>query len=211
MMGGIIVSIEPFENEGMEGIVPKFSTVRDKETLGNGGMSDNVHDVGAREEESYGEDKYLVNCTSRIVRSMDMWVQWLMTMVRGANLTLTYGLPRGNEREGRQPGCGPCVRSRTSFRAGGDGDIVVKASHREFVLTVVLAVYEVVAEGLFNLICSFAEEIFGILGSAFSEFSGSFVLAVKEVALFFGEVATVGKGNVLLETRGTQLNRGSRG
>jgi hypothetical protein len=93
----------------------------------------------------------------------------------------------------------------------GAGHIVVKALHGEFVLSAVLVVYKVVAEGLFYLIHSFTEEVFSVLGLALGEVLGSFVLAVKEVAFLFGEVATVGEGNVFPELRGTQLNSGGRG
>jgi hypothetical protein len=99
----MIVIKEAVRDEAVEGIVPVFSTVRNKETLGNGGANQNIVNVCIGKEEAYLGGKYPVNCTSGIVRSMDMWVQWLMTMVRGANSTLTYGRPRGDEREGRQP------------------------------------------------------------------------------------------------------------
>jgi hypothetical protein len=91
----------------------------------------------------------------------------------------------------------------------GAGRIVVKVSCREFVLLAVLAAYKVVAEGLFNLVSGFAEQILGILGVAFGEVSGSFILAVKKVTFLFGKVTTMGEGNVFPEARGTQLNRGS--
>jgi len=78
------------------------TAVCNKETLGNGGANQNIVDVCVREEEAYGEGKYPVNCTSGI-SNMDMWVQWLMTVVRGASSTLTYGHPRGDEQEGRLP------------------------------------------------------------------------------------------------------------
>jgi hypothetical protein len=92
---------------------------------------------------------------------------------------------------------------------GEGGCIVVNASRGEFVLAVVTAAYEAVAEGLFDMVRGFAEQVLSVLGAAFSEVSGSFVLAVEEVLFFLGEVATVGKGNVFPETRGTQLYAGS--
>jgi hypothetical protein len=92
---------------------------------------------------------------------------------------------------------------------GEEGRIVVKASRGEFVLAAVAAVYKAVVEGLFDVVRGFAEQVLGILGAAFSEVSGSFVLAVEEVLFFFCEVATVGEGNVFPETRGTQLYAGS--
>jgi hypothetical protein len=95
------------------------------------------------------------------------------------------------------------------FGVGGDGCIVVKASRGEFVLSVVLAAYEAVVEGLLNVVHGFAEQVLGVLGAAFGEVSGSFVLAVKEVLFFLCEVAMVGEGNVFPETRGTQLYTGS--
>jgi len=99
MVGGVvIVTEETVQNEAVEGGVVS-TTVRNEETLGNGGVNQNVVNVRMREEEAYGEGKYPVNCTSGIVRSMDMWVQWLMTVVRGANSTLTYGRPRGDRGE----------------------------------------------------------------------------------------------------------------
>jgi hypothetical protein len=91
---------------------------------------------------------------------------------------------------------------------GGDGRIVVKASCGGFVLAVVSAVYKAVVEGLFNVVCSFVEQVLGVW-AAFGEVSGSFILAVEEVLFFLGEVATVGERNVFLETRGTQLYIGS--
>jgi hypothetical protein len=76
------------------------TAVRNKETLGNGGANQNIINVHVGEEEAYREGKYPVNCTGGI-RMMDMWVQWLMTVVRGANSTLTYGHPRGDGGEGK--------------------------------------------------------------------------------------------------------------
>jgi hypothetical protein len=93
--------------------------------------------------------------------------------------------------------------------AEGVGAIVVKASRGGFVLAAVLTADEAVAEGLFDVVRGFAEQVLGVSGAAFSEVSGSFVLAVEEVLFFLGEVATVGEGNVFPETRGTQLYAGS--
>jgi hypothetical protein len=102
MVGGVvIVTKETVRNEAVEGGVGS-TTVRNEETLGNGGANQDVINVRVGEEEAYGEGKYPVNCTSGIVRSMDMWVQWLMTVVRGASLTLTYDGPRGDG-EGDRP------------------------------------------------------------------------------------------------------------
>jgi hypothetical protein len=95
MVGGVvIVTKEAVRDEAVEGGVGS-TTVRNKETLGNGGTNQNVINVRVGEEKAYGEGKYPVNCTSGIW-IMDMWVQWLMTVVGGANSTLTYGRPRGN-------------------------------------------------------------------------------------------------------------------
>jgi hypothetical protein len=103
MVGGVvIVTKEAVRDEAVKGGVVS-TTVRNEETLGNGGTNQNIVNVRVGEEEAYGEGKYPVNCTSGIVRSMDMWVQWLMTVVRGASLTLTYRCPRGDGGEGRQP------------------------------------------------------------------------------------------------------------
>jgi hypothetical protein len=88
---------------------------------------------------------------------------------------------------------------------GERGGIVVKALRGEFVLAAVTAAYEAVAEGFLDVICGFAKQVLGVLGTAFSEVSGSFVLAVEEVLFFLGEAATMGEGNVFPETRGTQL------
>jgi hypothetical protein len=99
--------------------------------------------------------------------------------------------------------------AEASFGARGNGRIVVKASRGEFVLSAVSAVYKAVAEGLFNVVRGFAEQVLGILGAAFGEVLGSFILAVEEVLFFLCEVATVGEGNVFPETRGTQLYAGS--
>jgi hypothetical protein len=102
MVGGIvIVTKEAVRDEAVKGGVVS-TTVRNEETLGNGGMNQNIVNVCVGEEEAYREGKYLVNCTSGIVRSMDMWVQWSMTVVRGVSSTLTYGCPRGVGGEGRQ-------------------------------------------------------------------------------------------------------------
>jgi hypothetical protein len=101
MVGGIvIVTKKAVRDEAVKGGVVS-TTVRNEETLGNGSANQNVINVCVGEEEAYGEGKYLVNCTSGIVRSMDMWVQWLMTVVRGASSTLTYGRPRGDGGEDR--------------------------------------------------------------------------------------------------------------
>jgi hypothetical protein len=56
--------------------------------------------------------------------------------------------------------------TEASFSVGGNGGIIVKTLHGDFVLAVVLAAYEVVTEGFFDLVSSFVKEIFGILGSA---------------------------------------------
>jgi hypothetical protein len=103
MMGGVVVTKEAVRNEAVEGIVPVSGTVRDEKTLGKRGTNQNIIYVRVREEEAYGEGKYPVSCTSGIMRNMDMWVQWLMTVVRGANSTLTYGRPRGDEQGGNWP------------------------------------------------------------------------------------------------------------
>jgi hypothetical protein len=91
----MIITKETVRNEAVEGGVVS-TAVHNEETLGNGGANQNVINVRVGEEEAYGEGKYLVNCTSGI-SNMDMWVQWLMTVVRGASSTLTYGCPRGDE------------------------------------------------------------------------------------------------------------------
>jgi hypothetical protein len=98
----MVVTKEAVRDEAVEGIVVN-TAVRNKETLGNGGANQNIINVHVEEEKAYLGGKYPVNCMSGIVGSMDMWVQWLMTVVRGASSTLTYGHPRGDEREGRQP------------------------------------------------------------------------------------------------------------
>jgi hypothetical protein len=99
--------------------------------------------------------------------------------------------------------------AEASLGVGGDGRIVVKASCGGFVLAAVSVAYEAVAEGLFNVVCGFTEQVLGVSGVVFSEVSGSFVLAVEEVLFFLCKVATVGKGNVFPEMRGTQLYGGS--
>jgi hypothetical protein len=98
----MIVTKETVRNETVKGGVVS-AAVRNEETLGNGGVNQNIVNVCVGEKEAYGEGRYPVNCTSGIVRSMDMWVQWLMTVVRGVSSTLTYRCPRGDEGEGRQP------------------------------------------------------------------------------------------------------------
>jgi hypothetical protein len=100
MVGGVvIVTKEAVRDEAVKGGVVS-TTVRNEETLGNRGANQNIINVRVGEEKAYGEGKYPVNCTSGI-KIMDMWVQWLMTVVRGANSTLTYGRPRGNGGEDR--------------------------------------------------------------------------------------------------------------
>jgi hypothetical protein len=96
MVGGVvIVTKKTVRDEAVKGGVVS-TTVRNEETLGNGGANQNVINVRVGEEEAYGEGKYPVNCTSER-GIMDMWVQWLMTVVRGASSTLTYGDgPRGD-------------------------------------------------------------------------------------------------------------------
>jgi hypothetical protein len=106
-MGGVFNKIQTFGNEAVKGVVPVSSTVRDEKTLGKGGANQNIIYVRKGEEEAYvGSGKYPVNNTR-----VDMWVQVLMTAVRGANSTLTYGRPKGDERGDRWRGCGRCVRS----------------------------------------------------------------------------------------------------
>jgi hypothetical protein len=84
-MGGTVIAIQPFEEVSMEGIIPRISTVHNKEGLGNRGASDNINNVCTREEESYGEGKYPVNCTSGI-SNMDMWVQAVDDRGQGSKL-----------------------------------------------------------------------------------------------------------------------------
>ena len=103
MRGGVVVTIGTFGNEAVQGIVPVFSNVRDEETLGGRGARPNIVHVSNGEKETYIGGKYPVNCTSGISRMMDMWVQWLMTVVRGANSTLTYGCPMVDERGDKRP------------------------------------------------------------------------------------------------------------
>jgi hypothetical protein len=101
MVGGVvIVTKKTVRDEAVKGGVVS-TAVRNEETLGNGGANQNIVNVRVGEKEAYGEGKYPVNCTSGFVRSMDVWVQWLMTVVRGASLTLTYGGPRGDGGEDR--------------------------------------------------------------------------------------------------------------
>jgi hypothetical protein len=103
MVGGVvIVTKKTVRNEAVEGGVVS-TAVRNEETLSNGGANQNIVNVRVGEEKAYREGKYPVNCTSRIVRSINMWAQGLMTVVRGASSTLTYGCPRGDEGEGRLP------------------------------------------------------------------------------------------------------------
>jgi hypothetical protein len=102
MMGGVVVTKGTFGNEAVEGIVPVSGAVRNEETLGERGANQNVIYVRKGKRERTWEGKYPVTCTSG-TRNMDMWVQWLMTVVRGANSTLTYGRPRGDERGGTEP------------------------------------------------------------------------------------------------------------
>jgi hypothetical protein len=97
----VIITKETVRNEAVKGGVVS-TAVRNEETLGNGGTNQNVINVRVGEEEAYGEGKYPVNCTGGI-SCVDMWVQWSMTVVRGASSTLTYGRPRGDEGECRQP------------------------------------------------------------------------------------------------------------
>jgi hypothetical protein len=63
------------------------TAVRNKETLGNRGVNQNIINVRVGKKKAYREGKYPV----------------MMTMVRGVSSTLTYGRPRGDKREGRQP------------------------------------------------------------------------------------------------------------
>jgi hypothetical protein len=60
--------------------------------------------------------------------------------------------------------------SATEASLGAEGErgrIVVKASCGEFVLAVVSAAYEAIAEGLFDMVRGFAEQVLGVLGVAF--------------------------------------------
>jgi hypothetical protein len=77
----VIVTKETVRNETVS------TAVHNKETLGNGGANQNIVNVRVGEEEAYGKGKYPV----------------VMTVVRGASSTITYGCPRGDEGKGRQP------------------------------------------------------------------------------------------------------------
>jgi hypothetical protein len=95
MVGGVvIVTKKTVRDETVKGGVVS-TTVCNEETLGNGGANQNVINVRVGEEEAYGEGKYPVNCASER-GIMDMWVQGLTTVVRGASSTLTYDGPRGD-------------------------------------------------------------------------------------------------------------------
>jgi hypothetical protein len=101
------------EDEAVKGVVPVGSTVQDEKTLSEGGINQNIIYVRGGGKEVYVGGRYPVNCTSGIISSMDMWVQGLMTMVRGVNLTLTYGHPKGDGCRDKWPKCGWCVCSES--------------------------------------------------------------------------------------------------
>jgi hypothetical protein len=63
--GVVIVTKEAVRDEAVEGGVVS-TTVRNEETLGNGGANQNIVNVRVGEEEAYGEGKYPVNCTGGI-------------------------------------------------------------------------------------------------------------------------------------------------
>jgi len=96
-------------------------------------------------------------------------------------------VPGATEERTSCPDVAHASATEASLGAEGEGGrIVVKASRGEFVLAAVAVAYEAVAEGLFNMVRGFAEQVLGVLGAAFSEVSGSFVLAVEEVLFFLG-------------------------
>jgi hypothetical protein len=53
-MGGAVVTIQPFKEECMEGMIPGISTVCNEEALGERGANNNINDVCTGEEEAYG-------------------------------------------------------------------------------------------------------------------------------------------------------------
>jgi hypothetical protein len=53
MMGGIFSKEKHIRNEAVKGIVPPYSTVRNKKCLGKGGVNQNSVSVGIREEKVY--------------------------------------------------------------------------------------------------------------------------------------------------------------
>jgi hypothetical protein len=52
-MGGVFSKKKHIRKETVKGIVPPYSTVRDKKCLGKGGANQNSVSVGIREEEAY--------------------------------------------------------------------------------------------------------------------------------------------------------------
>jgi hypothetical protein len=53
MMGGIFSEEKGIRNKAVKGVVPPYSTVRNKECLGKGGTNQNSVSVGIREKEAY--------------------------------------------------------------------------------------------------------------------------------------------------------------
>jgi hypothetical protein len=53
MMGGVFSKKKRIRKETVKGVVPSYSTVRNKECLGKGGANQNSVSVGIGEEEAY--------------------------------------------------------------------------------------------------------------------------------------------------------------
>ena len=54
--------------------------------MSEGGASEDIIQVSVREQERDIRRRYTSSCTRRVIRKMDMWVQELVTMVRGEML-----------------------------------------------------------------------------------------------------------------------------
>jgi hypothetical protein len=53
VMGGVFSKEKHIRKEAVKGIVPPYSTVRDKKSLGKRGTNQNSVSIGIREEEAY--------------------------------------------------------------------------------------------------------------------------------------------------------------
>jgi hypothetical protein len=53
MMGGVFSKKKCIRKETVKGIVPPYSTIRNKKCLGKGGVNQNSVSVGIGEEEAY--------------------------------------------------------------------------------------------------------------------------------------------------------------
>jgi len=135
---------------------------------------ENIVKISKGEQRRDIRHRYTSNCTRRVIKRMDMWVQELMMMVKGEILTLTYTCARG----------GPCGAIEPNVALESTEKASLGLSSRDGagdVGALVLVGVELVAEAVLNLVRSIAEDVISLL---VLEVAALIVLDLKMVAFF---------------------------